>query len=214
MKTLFTLLFLILSVSCGTKNEWIHIQWVDDPDGDFSFAEQWSYADNVFTNEFGQLVCDGICDEALFEMQDEYGRIFDDSLIRYYQLPDTTRYYHTVACDADAPEWAGTDFAYAYKSGDTIKCYTMCNAGTHGSLGLSVINDICIPRIMLNSVAKPGIQYFEVKDGSIRIGSMVMGKGILKAEFDFRFINPADAGNPMWWKGKIYTEIDERFMKN
>lgn len=207
MKTLFTLLFLILSVSCGTKNEKIHLQWVDSLDGDFSFTEQWSYAENVFTNEFGQLVCDGMCDEALYAMRDENGRIFDDSLNRYYQLLDTTHYYHTVASDTDTPEWAGTDFADAYKAGDTIKCYTMCNASTHSSLELSVINDKCIPRIILNSVSKPEIQYFEVKDGFIKIDRIMVQKGVLKAEFDFRFINPGDGNKPMWWKGKIYTEI-------
>jgi len=207
MKTLFTILFLILFVSCGTKNEGIQIQWVDNLDGDFSFTEQWSYAENVFSNESGQLVCDGLCDEILDKMRDENGRIFDDSLTRYYQLLDTTHYYHKIASDADVPEWVGTDFAYAYRAGDTIRCYTMCNVGTHSSLHLSVINDKCIPYVELNSVSPAGLQYFRAKNGYIRIDKIMMDKGILKAEFDFRFINPTDADNPMWWKGRIYTEI-------
>ncbi|NDV96689.1 hypothetical protein D0T84_17470 [Dysgonomonas sp. 521] len=203
-----TLFIFILSVSCGTKNEGIQVQFVEVLQGDFSFAEEWSYPENVFMNSFGQLVCDGLCDDALYRMIDKDGRIFEDSLSRYYQFLDTTRYYHTMASEAQCYEWMGTDYAIAYQSGDSVRCYTMCNAGTHSSLVLSIIGDRCTPRIELNSVANPGVlHYYEVKSGSIKIDEQMWRKRILKAEFDFSFTDTDRPEEPMWWQGKIYTEI-------
>lgn len=207
--TTLTLFLLTLLVSCGTRNENVKIQWVDDLQGDFSFTQKWSYDENIFLNQFGQLVCDGLCDEALDDMRDMNGRILDDSLNRYYQLVDTTHFYHSISSQAQCYEWVGTDFAIAYRVGDTVRCYTLCNVATHSSLQLSIVNNECIPLIELNSVSPRGLQYFSYKSGNISVDSEMWKKGILKAEFDFTFNDPDNAEEAIWWKGRIYTKVAE-----
>lgn len=208
---LLLLIFPIISLSIPNQKE-IEIEWTDNLEGDFSFSEEWSYAENVFINGFGQLVCDGFCEEGFQNMQDENGRIFDDSLSRYYQLLDTTHYYHTISCNAQCYEFVGTDYIQAIDlENDTIRCYTMCNAGTHSSLKFDIIGNKCIPKIELISVTprflEVGTEIFPSNGGHIKIDKEYLEKGILKAEFDFTFENQ---NFPMWWKGKIYTPIKNK----
>ncbi len=187
------------------------IEWKKELQGDFSFTEEWSYPENIFKNEYGQLVCDGFCEPELDKMRDESGKIIDDSITRYYQLVDTTHYHHTISSEAKSYEWIGTDFADAYEAdNDTIKCKTRCGVATHSSLQLSIIGDMCIPQIELNSVSMSGVQHFKYKSGSIKIDKPLFEKGILKAEFDYTFDDPTDPKNPLWWKGRIYTTIKEK----
>lgn len=200
---------LFVFVSCTEKEAGIKVQWEENLRGDFSFSEQWSYAENIFRNKFGQLVCDGFCDDAISNMLDGEGRIFEDSVSKYYSLVDTTHFYHTIASEAMCYEWAGTDFSHAYKNGDTVRCYTECNVATHSSLHMQFVRDECIPHIELNSITPSGKQNFNCKRGSIKVDKPSWSKGILKAEFDFVFDNPQEPDNPLWWRGRIYTAIKE-----
>lgn len=205
MKYSIYLLILLLTVSCSSPQKGIAIEWADKLEGDFSFTENWDYAENVFQNEFGQLVCDGFCPDELIEMVDEDGRIPDDSLKKYYQLLDTTHYYHTIECDAHCYEFVGTDYIEVQKVGnDTIKCSTLCNSGTHSSLVLNITENTCTPIIELNSFTPKGKVTFESTGGFIKIDRKEWERGSLKAEFRFTFENE---DFPMWWEGKIYTTI-------
>jgi len=206
MRMLLTLFTIFITFSCQEKDT-VNVKWTDDLQGDFSFTDKWSYNEGIYLNEYGQLVCDGLCDDNSYKMIDEDGKIYPDSLHRYYQLIDTTHYYHTIENEAQCYEWAGTDFAHAYKKKDTIKCFTACNVGTHSSLQMDLINGRCIPRIELNSVSPSGLQYFMAKDGSVKIDKKMFDKGILKAEFDFTFEDPRNLQEPLWWKGRIQTKI-------
>ncbi|MDR0825604.1 MAG: hypothetical protein LBN74_10955 [Prevotella sp.] len=204
------LLFPVSIVPCGTILRNIEIQWLESLSNGFFFTEEWSYNGNVFLNDFGQLVCDGLCDDALTRMCDENGKIFDDSLERYYQLLDTTRYYHTLSSEAKCYEWLGADFAFSYRVGDTVKCYTACNEATHSALLFSIVGDRCIVRIELNSISPLlGLQYFESKSGLIKIDKTCWNEDVLKAEFYFTFADPENPREPMWWKGRIYTKIEK-----
>ena len=101
-------------ISEKTQNQKeVQIQWVDDLVGDFSFQEVWSYPEGIFRNEFGQLVCDGICPPETENMKDEEGKILTDSLLSYYKLIDTTHLFHSIHSEANAYEWAGTNFIKA-----------------------------------------------------------------------------------------------------
>ncbi len=206
---LFIIIFSLALFSCN-NNKRVEVKWVDNLQGDFSFTEKWNYPENVFRNDYGELVCDGLCDDALFGMRDADGRILPDSIDRYYQLLDTTHYYHTIESDADCYEWDGTDFAYAYRGGgDTVSCHTAYGVSAHSSLRFIVTENSCIPSIELNSITDAGIKYYRGKGGWIRIDRTLWQKGILKAEFDFTFDNSDDIENPMRWKGRIHTKIEE-----
>jgi hypothetical protein len=187
----------------------IKIQWIADLKGDFDFRTKWSYPEGVYRNAFGQLSCDGFCPEGTESMKDSVGKIYADSLTRFYQLVDTTHQHHSILCEAWCYEMDGTDFITAKKTNkNRINCYTLKNAGTHCSLILDITNDICIPRIELNSISSPGLKTFFCKSGFIKIDKDLMIRGIIKAEFNFDFDNTDEPYRKIFWKGKIYTTID------
>jgi hypothetical protein len=93
----------------------INIEWSRNIEGDFSFAEKWSYPEGVYRNTYGQLGCDGFCPPEIDLMMDSTGLIYSDSLKAFYKLIDTTHLSHTIQCEAWCYEWAGTDFITARK---------------------------------------------------------------------------------------------------
>lgn len=190
------------------KGSKITIQWIDNLKGDFDFRIEWSYPEGVYRNEYGQLSCDGFCPEGTESMKDGEGKIYPDSLTRFYQLVDTARQFHSILCEAWCYEWAGTDFITAKQTDKSrIICSTQTNAGTHCSLIIEIGNDTCFPRIELNSISTPGLKTFFCKGGFIKIDKNFWIRGILKAEFNFNFNNTDEPDRKMFWKGKIYTMI-------
>jgi hypothetical protein len=188
----------------------IKVHWIFDLKGDFDFRTKWSYPEGIYRNEFGQLSCDGFCPEGTESMKDSVGKIYTDSLSKFYQLVDTTHRYHSILCEARCYEWSGTDFIKAKQTNrNLITCTTLTNVGTHCSLILEITNDTCIPRIELNSISQPGLKTYYCKSGFIKIDKDLVKKGILKAEFNFDFNNSEEPDRQMFWKGKIYTTIEK-----
>lgn len=220
MRKYLTSIFLIIGlISCGLnwdKNEKvesgeIEINWVDNVSGDFSFTKNWDYPEGVYKNEFGQLSCDGLCPQEINRMKDENGKIYEDSLTAFYKLVDTTHQFHSIQSDAWTYEWAGTNFiTVTKKNKDTTICYTHNNAATHSSLILIIVKNKCIPTIELNSVTSTGTKTYHCKGGEIEIDKSLWKKGILKANFDFVFDHTENPDKPMYWKGKIYANIDKK----
>lgn len=210
-RSFFILFFTIILISCSQNdNHGIKIEWINELDGDFSFTEKWDYPEYIFINEYGQLVCDGMCPSETDRMKDSQGRIMDDSLYIYYQYVDTTHLYHTIENESNSYEWAGTNHAIAFKDeADTIRCFTICNAATHSSLELKIIGNKCFSQIKLNSITNSGTEHFTNKGGYIKIDKPLFERGILKAEFSLDFIRPENTEILLWWKGKIYTKITE-----
>ena len=87
-------------------------------------------------------------------------------------------------------------------------CFTHNNIATHSSLILTIIKDKCIPTIELNSITPTGKKIYTCKNGHIQIDRNLWKNGILKANFDFVFDHKEDPSKPMYWKGKIYVNID------
>ncbi|WP_276975182.1 hypothetical protein [Flavobacterium filum] len=221
MTRILTYIFLIIGlISCGLtfdKNEKvksgeIEISWLDSVTGDFSFTKNWDYPESVYKNEFGQLSCDGLCPTEIDRMKDVNGKIYKDSLNAFYQLVDTTHQFHSIQSDAWAYEWAGTNFVTAIrKNVDTTICYTHDNVATHSFLILTITKDKCIPTIELNSViSSVGKKIYTCKTGRIEIDKNFWEKGILKANFNFVFDHTENPNEPMYWKGKIYANIDNK----
>ena len=198
-------------ISEKTQNQKeVQIQWVDDLAGDFSFQEIWSYPEGIFRNEFGQLVCDGICPPETENMKDEEGKIFTDSLLPYYKLIDTTHLFHSIHSEANAYEWAGTNFIKAKRiNNDTIICFTHNNVSTHSSLNLILTQNTVAPTIILESITLPDEKkIFNCIGGEMIIDKKLWKTGILKATFDFHFNDSKNPNKPMYWKGKIYAKIE------
>jgi hypothetical protein len=214
---IFFLYLIVGLISCGMninrtekiESGEIKISWKNNISGDFSFKENWEYPEGIYKNDFGQLSCDGLCPSEIDRMVDENGRIYNDSLVVFYQKVDTSHQFHSIQSDAWCYEWAGTNFATAKKlNNDTIICFTKNNSATHCSLNLILTNNKCIPTIKLNSIVNStGIKTYTCKSGQIEIDKKLWDKGIIKSKFEFIFDHKENPNKPMFWKGKIYAEI-------
>ncbi len=215
-----TILTLITSVSWGqitkqipvTSSIPITIKWVDHIEGDFSFTNKWSYPLGVARKNDGKAGCadGGFCPDRCYSMLDSNGIVRDDSSAVFYQLLDTTHQFHTIACEAWCYEWAGTDFINVFQNNmDTVTCFTMAGIATHCSLELTLIRDSCYATINLNSVVHNGDATFYSISGFFILDQTLWKKGIMKAEFSFVFEHLANPNEPMYWKGLIYSPLNQ-----
>lgn len=191
------------------QSKYYKIDWEDHLEGDFSFKNNWSYNENVFKNSIGQLVCDGFCDEELYQMRDENGIIYPDSISNYYEMFDTTHFYHTLECESNCSEFTGTYFVRLEKrSGDTLFCQTYGTVSTHCYLELTIVGDEVFPVAAINSILGSGKpEYYDLISGYLKIDKLNWDKGIFKAEFNYRFLDSKFPEEDIFWKGKIYALI-------
>ncbi|RYJ37533.1 hypothetical protein NU08_3525 [Flavobacterium anhuiense] len=213
----FLIIIFLFSISVIGKKEIlengeIKINWQKNVSGDFSFTKNWDYPEGVYKNDFGQLSCDGFCLPETDRMKDENGKIYTDSLAKFYQLVDTTHIFHSIKSKTNSYEWGVSNFATVKRmSRDTIYCFTNKNAAAHSSLILKITKDKCIPVIELNSISgSKGKQIYACKKGCIKIDRDLWNNGILKAKFDFIFEHPENLDKPLFWKGKIYSQINAK----
>lgn len=196
----------------------IKVEFVESLEGDFSFVNKWDYRSGVIRNPDGSFQC-GLCDYRVDKMRDAAGNILPDSLSAYYQLVDTTHYSHTLECEAQCYEFAGSNYAYVFKRKDgSISIFTGCNIATHSSLEIELSGTKATSLIVLNSITTRGektkdglfsdgkIRY-KCSGGTLRIDSKMLKKNVFKAEFDLTFVNHENANFPIWWKGKIMAPI-------
>ncbi len=187
----------------------IKITWTDSIPGDFSFTKEWSYFDGVYLNAFGQLSCDGLCPPETDAMKDSLGRIYDDSLARFYSIIDTSHQMHTISCEAWCYEWDGSDYISGRKiNKDSFFFRTAGGIATHCSLHLLIVKSKCIPAIYLNSIVPGGSGIYPCTGGYIHIDRRLWKKGIFKADFSFQFEHKENPAQPMFWKGRTYTRIE------
>ncbi len=205
----FLIIVFTFFVPCGTNSKSINIEWVDNLQGDFSFINNWDYADHVYKNDKGQLVCDGLCPEESYLMKDAFGNIYQDSITRYYQLVDTTHVNYTIDSKSNAYEWLGSNQIVINQfENDTIKAYTLLSPATHSSLKFIIFDDECQPYIDLKSITPVENKSFECNGGFIKIQKDLLKIGMMKAEFYFTFDNALEPDKPLYWKGKIFSVIN------
>ncbi len=216
MKKIVAILF-SLALFCSASGQKVYgktvpVTWTDSLAGDYSFVDKWSYGENVFTNNFFQLVCDVECPPEIRKMEDSRGRIYDSLIHEYYKLLDTTHHFHTMQCEGWCYEFGGMDFIEVLRRSKTgIYLESPINDGTHSSLRLAIENNVCTPTIKLTSeVSDPDgkyIFYYHCTGGYIKIDKAYWQRGIMKAEFDFTFFHPEHPKLKMYWKGKIYCKM-------
>ena len=186
----------------------IPVKWVENLSGDFAFANNWSYPEGVYKNEFGQISCDGLCPDEIEVMKDSTGRIYEDSLHVFYEFIDTTHQMHSIQCEAWCYEWAGTDFIEVFRKNEkSVNCFTMTGIDTHCSLNIEILGDTCYVLIDLKSIDQGGDAIFYCTSGYITIDKKYWHEGIMKAEFSFNFEHIENPKKPIYWKGKIYAKI-------
>ena len=188
------------------------INWVTTVKGNFSFRHKWEYPEGVYKNKYGQLSCDGNCPTEIDNMIDQKGKIKKDSIKSFYKIVDTSHLYHSISSTAWCYEWDGTDFIEAKKQSiDTIVLKTEFNVSTHCSLHLIIVGDYCYPLIDLNSIVSGGGAIYYCTGGYISIDKILWEKGIVKATFNFKFKHDENPKKPIFWKGKIYSQIQKEY---
>lgn len=212
MKYIFTFfaLFFWYSKSWGQASKPVKITWVENLTSDFSFTNNWSYPPGVEMKADGKAGCadGGFCPERCYLMLDSNGIVLKDSSQIFYQLLDTTHQFHTIQCEAECYEWAGTDFIEVLRTkSDSVFCYTTTDIATHCSLQLLIVKNTCIATIDLNSITPEGSATFYCIGGNIKIERDLWKKGIMKSEFNLSFENKENKKKPFFWKGKIYSKI-------
>lgn len=212
--------YLIFSLVCGLflnveaqkkiPSE-VVIQWQDSLMGDFSFCKQWSYTDGLVKSDKNEIRCIYNCHPRIEKMYNSSGQIIADSLNAFYSLIDTTHYKHTLECEAWSYEYVQTYFITCIKNeAGFINCYTMTNNFNRSCLRFSITNDKCLPTVQLNSANKDiGYKIFKIQTGNMNIDKGEFYRGMLKAEFNFTFMNSLDAKKTIIWKGKILSPITE-----
>lgn len=212
LKTSYTILSLILisfalkDKSNEQKNK-LPIIWVDSFQDDFSFRNNWSYKEGIYTNNYGQLSCDWFCPEGVEQMKIN-GKIIDDSLTSFYELVDTTHYFHSLKSEAIQYEYAGCDYIHCYKKDDEIIGATDITISTHSTLNLKIEKDSLEAWIIYNSITNMGERKFPLIKGNISIEKKSLKNGIIKAKFDFTFNNILDKEQELTWSGLIYSKIE------
>jgi hypothetical protein len=193
----------------STVKPFITITWVDNIPGDFSFTRQWNYHDNVFRNDYGELICDGDCPPYIYELQDSNSRVVKDSMKVYYERLDTSHQYHSMQCDAWTYGWSGTDYVDVIRiSKDSLHCTSRSNPGTYSNMHLGINSLTCNPFIIFHSInMRVGTIVYPCNGGLIKIDRNLWNQGIMKAEFSFTYEHKEKPKQPMYWKGKIYAEI-------
>ncbi|WP_036153209.1 hypothetical protein [Maribacter forsetii] len=211
---LFTLLLVLTVISCKTigkktdTNPSIEIDWTTDLKGDFSFKEKWSYKEGVYKNSHGQLSCDGDCPAAIDRMKDKSGKIYKDSLSEFYKIIDTTHVYHSLISENRMYEYSGIDFIEFKKlKNGTILGESVSNVSTHSNLIIALKNNSCTASVYFNSIRDLGVHTFPLKSGTIKIDKTLFENGIIKAVFDFEFINTLETDKQLYWKGNMYSRV-------
>ena len=196
-----------------TSPQPIAIQWRNNLPDDFSFSKGWEYPEGIERKPNGRPGCadGGFCPPRAEAMQDEKGNVPEDSLALYYSLVDTTHRRYSIQAAAWCYEYAGTHYLQAHHTDTgTVSCATEMNTATHCSLMLLLKGDTCKAVISLNSIAASGNRdEFYCDGGSIRIDRKAWDKHLLKATFSFTFQNREHPTRPIFWRGRIYSPIEQ-----
>jgi len=222
MKIKLTIIILLSIIICSFKfgkyenfkesGSKLEIKWVEKMESNFEFTNNWSYPEGIYKNRFGQLSCDGICPIEIDEMKDDEGRIKEELLKAFYEIIDTTHLFHSLESESNVPEFAGSNFIQVKRQDkEKININTSTNVATHSSLQIEIDKSKFTAWIDLNSITPTGKHKFTISKGNLIIEKQSWEKGILKAEFDFKFENTLNKTRTkaFYWKGKMLKEIEK-----
>ena len=78
---------------------------------------------------------------------------------------------------------------------------------THSSLNIEIRDSEFSVWIDFASITSVGNHKFNLKSGTLKIEEELFVKGILKAEFDFKFEDDLFNKEEIFWKGKMFKAI-------
>jgi hypothetical protein len=186
----------------------IPISWFNNLKGDFSFAQEWSFAENVGMNDAQQIACIENCSEQIEAMTDRNGLIKSDSLDAYYKIVDSTRHYHTIESRCTIDGWKPTHFIKIRKYGDfAIEGHTVTDSNSKCSLCFRISNNQFTAWVY-KKMDGGGTKIIRVNGGKLFLDELAFSKGIFKATFSFTFESEVNSFKALFWSGKIYARIE------
>lgn len=209
MKRILFITLLLLPSIATSQITW---NWVSRIDDDFSFVQEWGYPEGIYTNEWGQLSCDGICPTEIDRMKDSKGRIYDDSLSAFYAIIDTTHRFFSHQGTVRAYEYGEMNYAFYEEHGEKIYLQTEMNASTHTSLHIEFDPDPTskLPfkaYLIYNSIKNQKPITYLGTGGTIDISKQGIENGIIQMRFDLEFQHLSnDSQGPQTWEGRILLE--------
>jgi len=189
----------------------LEIEWVEEIEGDYKFTEKWSYPEGIYENRFGQLSYDGIYPVKTDDMIDEEGKIIIDSLEAYYEIIDTTHLYHSLESETSSYEFGEANFLRVIeKTNGQVLINSETNVSTHSSLKIVIDKSKFSAKIDFGSITPIGNHSFKMKKGNLQIDKSYWERGILKAKFNLSFEDNLNPKRDLFWRGKMFKEIEKR----
>lgn len=186
----------------------IPISWFNGLKGNFSFAQKWSFAENVGLNDAQQIACINNCSKQIEAMTERNGLIKSDSLDAYYKIIDSTRHYHTIESRCTIDGWKPTNFIKIKKYGDfAIEGHTITDSVSKCSLCFRISNDQ-LTAWVYKKMDGGGTKIIRANGGKIFLDELAFSKGFFKATFSFTFDKEVNSFKALFWSGKIYSRIE------
>lgn len=200
--------FFIFSFQKTPQDVIIPISWFNDLKGNFSFAQKWSFAENVGLNDAQQIACINNCSKQIEAMTDRNGLIKSDSLDAYYKIIDSTRHYHTIESRCTIEGWKPTNFIKIRKYGDfAIEGHTITDSVSKCSLCFRISNDQ-LTAWVYKKMDGGGTKIIRANGGKIFLDELAFSKGFFKATFSFTFEAEINSFKALFWSGKICARIE------
>jgi hypothetical protein len=187
---------------------YIEVSWFNSLKGDFLFASNYSYAENIGLNKAQQVACINNCSKRLERMMDEEGIIISDSTDVYYKLIDSTRKYHSLESRSTLYDWKPSSFITVRRYGNfTIEGSVIQDSISKCSLFFRM-KDNYLTAWAYHIPEKGNSKIFRLNGGKMFIDKDAYTQGIFKATFSFTFENDLNSLKALYWSGKIYTKIE------
>lgn len=198
----------------------VTLNWEDEINEDFSFIEEWDYEEGVFMNKWGQLSCDGFCPHEIDILKDNEGRIYDDSLAKFYSIVDTSHLHYTYEGTTNAIAYGECHYAKATKVNGKIHIQTMMNISTHSALHIILDpakkdDPLIRVYIIYNSIRAEKSKLYRAVNGEIDMIQRKLAEGIVHMRFDLDFQSEEDSlfedfsnQGLQHWEGKILVEVE------
>lgn len=182
----------------------ISISWFQELKGDFSFANEWEYAEGIKINDYQQIICSK-CPLRAEKMLDKRRKISSDSINVFYDLIDSTRHYYSLNSRSTLTNLKENRFVMIKKYGDfTIEGVTKNQDGINCSLFFRIKDDLITSWIYIKKTE--GTKIYKLKEGKFFADKSAYDSGILKANFSFVY-ESENSLKPIYWSGKIHSKI-------
>ena len=182
----------------------IPISWFNELKGDFSFTNNWEYADGIELNDYQQIIC-WKCPPRAQKILDKRRKVPTDSLAVFYSLIDSTRHYFSLDSRSTLTNMNNNHFITVKRYGDfTVEGFTKSRDSLNCSLFFRIKDDFINSWVYVKNGNDTKI--YTLKEGKFFTDKKVYENGFLKANFSFVY-ESENSFKAIFWSGKMYAKI-------